>query len=116
MFYYSLKALSISAVTCSAKKVCAGAEVTVTIIGLDELIRQCQDISPPSNDIVIRLKSTENASMEAILVPAIISPDKTGVNFVLPEIIGTLSVEFSISGSKPNAFIMAPTQLTTVKK
>jgi hypothetical protein len=54
--------------------------------------------------------------MEAILVPAIISPDKTGVNFVLPEIIGTLSVEFSISGSKPNAFIMAPTQLTTVKK
>jgi alpha-tubulin suppressor-like RCC1 family protein len=116
MFYYSLKALSISAVTCSAKKVCAGAEVTVTIIGLDELIRQCQDISPPSNDIVIRLKSTENASMEAILVPAIISPDKTGVTFVLPEIIGTLSVEFSISGSKPNAFIMAPTQLTTVKK
>jgi hypothetical protein len=115
MYYYSLKDLSISAVVCNAKKVCAGADVVVSISGLEELLHHCEDNQPPSDDIVVRLRATDNASVEAI-VPAIISADKTGVTFVLPDIVGTLSVEFSISGGKPNAFIMASTQLTTVKK
>ena len=115
MYYYSLKDISISAVTCSAKKVCAGADVVVSITGLDELLHHCENTSPPSGDIVVRLRASDNATIEAI-VPVVISADKTGVTFVLPELVGTLSVEFSISGGKPNAFIMAPTHLTTVKK
>jgi hypothetical protein len=115
MYYYSLKDLSISAVVCNAKKVCAGADVVVSISGLEELLHHCEDNQPPSDDIVVRLRATDNASVEAI-DPAIISADKTGVTFVLPDIVGTLSVEFSISGGKPNAFIMAHTHLTTVKK
>ena len=102
-----------AAVTCAAKKVCAGAEAKVDVTGLADLLALCAALPAPA-DVLVRLTCGE-AAPETL--PAVLAADNSGVTFVLPELVGNVVVELSLArGSEASWTAPGETPLVTVKK
>jgi hypothetical protein len=114
MMAYSPEALTVSAVSSTAKKVCAGADMKADVAGLADLVTACAAVPIPEQ-VLMRVRVEGAADGEAALLPAVLSADGASVSFVCPDLIGSIAVELSLSGGQEHSFT-APVSFVALKK